>query len=348
MSSSARPAVGLLCAVLSAVFNGSFTVPFKAAAASSHSDQRRNSLEVHPIVFTLYVSVGVFLSSMIMVAPFLPAISINIPSILAGFLFVLGVSASFHAVDLIGMALSQGIWAGSATVVSYVWGTIVFGDYPAHPLWSVFGLMLLVIGVVGIAFCNDIAQRIRSGSKEELEPLHSGVAISMTLSDDDNEHAPDATRNTQTPTAYASGVFWACAVGLFGGSILAPTHYLQPDEQGLAVLPSFGIGCVILAPIVLLGNNLWTKQLPPFNLQNALIPGLFSGLLWNISNLLSLIAIPSIGYGVAYPLLQAAVLVSGLWGISVFKEITDRRTIVVFWIAGGILLLGAAMLATSQ
>ena len=338
-------------------------------------DDEDNTNEVHPIVFTLYVSLGVFLSSFMFIVPFLSGISINLPSIMAGFLFVLGVSASFLAVDLIGMALSQGIWAGSATVVSYVWGAFIFGEHPTRPLGSITGLFLLVLGVVGIAFCNDIAHsefftrmlykwrhrrlgRGRLSDREELEPLTDA----SILDDDNGSNANNSFRgdgsdlhsaertHTSTPStsAYASGVFWACSVGLFGGSILAPTHYLKPDEQGIAVLPSFGIGCVSLAPLVLIMNNFLTQQMPPFNVRKALLPGLLSGLLWNVSNLLSLIAIPSIGYGVAYPLLQGAVLVSGLWGVAVFKEITNRRTIAVFWIAGGILLLGAALLAAAQ
>mmetsp|Transcript_35746 Transcript_35746/g.106677 ORF Transcript_35746/g.106677 Transcript_35746/m.106677 type:complete len:364 (-) Transcript_35746:137-1228(-) len=363
MSSSTSPAIGFLCAVLSAFFNGSFTVPFKAASSRHHggnterarrSEGPANDEEVHPIVFTLYVSAGVFLSSMIFIAPFLPTVSINVPSLLAGFLFVLSVSASFLAVDLIGMALSQGIWSGSASVVSYIWGTLIFGDYPSHPYWSILGLTLLVIGIVGIAFCADIARsrfidrRMLSSSMGELEPLGADASLSIELLGKNNTVPIVDGSAAPTAASYANGVFWACAVGLFGGSTLAPTHYLPSDKQGLAVLPSFGTGCIILAPVVLFVNNVWTRQAPPFNARNVMMPGLFSGLLWNISNLLALLAIPEIGYGVAYPLLQSAVLVSGVWGISVFREMTDRRTIAVFWVAGGILLLGAAMLAASR
>ena len=344
-STAASPGAGLVCAVLSACFNGSFTVPFKVAAASSNrsladaaaaddanaasSPASQNSAEedekdgednynkVHPIVFTLYVSFGVFLSSFVFIVPFLSVISINLPSILAGFLFVLGVSASFLAVDLIGMALSQGIWAGSATVVSYIWGTLIFGEQPLHPLGSITGLVLLVVGVVGIAFCNEIAhsgcfgkihrkwkgRRVGRGrliDMDELEPLGASISegdlasnVASTFRNDGSEAPATFTSssngsNVTTEVAYASGVFWACSVGLFGGSILAPTHFLTPDKQGIAVLPSFGIGCAVLAPIVLVIHNYWTQQTPSFNARKALVPGLLSGLLWNVSNLLSL------------------------------------------------------------
>jgi glucose uptake protein GlcU len=67
-----------------------------------------------------------------------------------------------------------------------------------------------------------------------------------------------------------------------------------------------------------------------------------------MGNLLSIVAIPSVGYAVAYPFLQAAVAVSGLWGIYVFHEITRRSVIAVFWIATAVVVLGAFLLAAGQ
>merc|ERR1712032_475896 len=105
-----------------------------------------------------------------------------------------------------------------------------------------------------------------------------------------------------------------------------------------------------LSPILLLLHIIWciTKNnnnnevIPSLKMhKQTLIPGILSGVLWNISNVLSLIAIPIIGYSVAYPLLQSAVLVSSLWGIYFFKEMTDQWTIIVFWCSSIILIVGA-------
>ena len=51
-----------------------------------------------------------------------------------------------------------------------------------------------------------------------------------------------------------------------------------------------------------------------------------------------------LSYGVAYPIMQCALFVSGIWGVFLFKEIQGTRAIVAFFAFGGILLGGAAML----
>jgi multidrug transporter EmrE-like cation transporter len=62
--------------------------------------------------------------------------------IIAGTLFVLATSASFQAIDYIGVALAQGIWGGIAMVVSYTWGTGIFHEVPSNEGLSIFALML--------------------------------------------------------------------------------------------------------------------------------------------------------------------------------------------------------------
>ena len=88
--------------------------------------------------------------------------------------------------------------------------------------------------------------------------------------------------------------------------------------------------------------------MPPMHLQQTLTTGLASGLLWNISNVLALYAIPRIGLGVAYPMLQCALFVAGLWGIFIFGEIRAPAAIKVFFFSGAVLIAGAAVLAISQ
>ena len=52
--------------------------------------------------------------------------------------------------------------------------------------------------------------------------------------------------------------------------------------------------------------------------------------------------------GIAYPILQCAILFSGIWGVFVFKEIIGNNVIITFFGGGAILLTGAVMLAVAQ
>jgi len=330
-------AIGILCAIGSAFFNGSYTSLFKTEGMAR--------LDIHPITFQLYVCGGIFVSSWFVIPFFgyndaivdtgttVDHFQFSGAGMIAGALFVIAASASFLAVQDIGVALAQGIWGGGAMLVSYLWGTLVFREYPARPVLSIGGLFLLLVGVVVVAFCENIGERIKQGNNVESSPL-----------------LPNRNREASTSSLrqHVRGVLWACTVGLSGGSVLVPMHYVSPEKQGLIFLPSFGIGSLILSPLVYGLYSYRAGQAPDLHLQEALLTGLLSGMIWNIGNLLSIVAIPIVTYGVAYPIMQCAILVSGMWGIYAFGEINDRTRIAVFWAGGFLLVLGGLALAVAK
>ena len=121
---------GYILAIIAAFCNGSFLVPYKIESVTA--------MKIDPIVFQLYATVGIFLMSWI-AAMFLPFNSEYVANAgeklnfvplaaLAGCLMVLSMTFSFFATRKIGVALAQGIFGGLAIVVSYIWGTILFGE----------------------------------------------------------------------------------------------------------------------------------------------------------------------------------------------------------------------------
>lgn len=310
-------AAGYVAAGLSALFNGSFTSPYKMKSVAD--------LNLHPILFTQYVSLGVFLSSLLII-PFLSyndqvedddevgtKFSLSYLGLVAGCLLVMALGCSFLAIEQIGVALSQGVFGGTAILVSYIWGSVIFGETPSNIGLSVGGVILLLLGVLIIALNKPISNRI-SGQSDD--PLLSGSVSndrspSLSYSSFDISNAKTAEDAAVQNDRLLKGLFWALCVGFSGGSILAPSHYAHPDERGLAFLPSFGIGAIIASPILtVVWFTLVEKSLPPLHLSTLPV-GLFSGLLWNISNICAVIAIPMLGYSVAYPILQCALFVAG-------------------------------------
>jgi len=353
-TSTMTATAGILCAVTSAFFNGSFAALFKT--------EEMAVLNISPVVFQLYVSAGVFLSSWIVI-PFLKynpemlgdmqigrTFEFSPLGLVGGFLLVLALYGSFQAVDRIGLALGQGIWGGTAMVVSYIWGVVVFHEKPSKIGSSVGGLIMLVLGVAFIAFCDTIRQYVskkimRGRIDADVEasiPLRLELDVAASYDDD------EAQIIQRDAGVYSRGVSWAFFVGLSGGSILAPLHYVPLSQQGLVSLPSFGVGAILTAPLVYFLHVAFTNEKPKLHLRKALGTGLLSGLLWNIGNVLAIVAIGAIGYGVAYPIFQCAILVSGAWGIHVFHEISNMGAIIVFWIGGFVLVGGGILLGTSQ
>ena len=127
-----------------------------------------------------------------------------------------------------------------------------------------------------------------------------------------------------------------------------PFHYVPPESQGLAILPLFGIGTITMSPLLLFIYIGWTRVLPHLQIQKTFLSGLLSGLLWNISNLMYIMTIPIIVYGLFYPIIQSAVLVSNLWRVYVFGEITAQSTIKLFWCSSVALITWTATFAVSQ
>jgi glucose uptake protein GlcU len=334
--------VGYVAAGLAAVFNGSFTSPYKI--------ERVAKLNLHPILFTLYVCCGVFLSSLLVI-PFLDqnekivdddeagtSIVFSYFGVIAGLLLVVALAASFLAIDCIGVALSQGVFGGTAIFVSYIWGVVIFNQPPSNAGLSAFGVIMLITGVVIIAFNRNILQFFET--QLQRSEAESSIALSL-FPNVDSTHLISNINAIVSTDKWFAGISWALLVGLSGGSILAPLNYVPPKEAGFAFVLSFGIGAIIGSPLLAIIWFIIEKKVPPLHLQEALPAGLFSGLLWNISNVLAIVAIPQIGYAVAYPILQCALFVAGMWGIFVFKEIEGKQIYIFF--GGGIILISGAV-----
>ena len=170
-AASMSSGTGFVLAAMSAVLNGSFVVFSKLPSVKRAG--------VDPLVFQLWTSVGVFLSSLLTM-PFFdgdkyPPGAIGW-GVLAGGLFVCAVAFSFVAVQLVGLSIAQGIWSGSAVLVSFVWGVAAFGD-EVTPGIAGAGLTLIVVGVLGIALCADIAAACFGQPKDGGDPNSASAPL---------------------------------------------------------------------------------------------------------------------------------------------------------------------------
>merc|ERR1712086_167530 len=330
---------GLIAAIISALCNGSFAAVAKLDAVEKS--------DINPIVFNTYVSMGVFVSSFL-VLPFLhfnPTFADNDNAgesfqfeplgLIAGFLLVCAFTFSFLAIPKDGLSVGQGVWGGTAIVVSFVDGLIV-GNSSIKNNLIIVALALLLTGVVGIAFCQELSMKLPLGclgeskKRDSEEPLTDEAARdskNYTTTEQDYEIMEDDNDNGNPPAIGASnfviGMIFALIVGVCGGSILVPLIYLGATGE------------------------LSKMSVSDLHLGSCLVPGMIAGTIWNFGNVASIWAIPRMGYSVAYPIMQCALLVSALWGVFVFGEITDRKTIFVLFVSGLVLLGGAGVLSIS-
>lgn len=361
-------ASGYAFAIFACLTNGSFLVPFKLNSIMV--------LKIPPIIFQLYASIGIFISSWLS-AMFLPVNPdfvtgagkslVFVPfGFLGGVIMVLSMTFGFMATRKIGVALAQGIFGGLAIIVSYIWAVAIFGEVPSSIGLSISGIALLVIGISGIAASRDVAKYMltklesiagsQAGSDVEGQSVHSVTSenhFTMSMESDGNRENSEKDRLTHftqprtNSTDYVAGVIYALLCGALGGTTLVPLHYVEAAHGGLAFIPSFGTGVLVTTPFVMLFYYyiIERKPLPPIPLDRGLVAGIVSGVVWNVSNILSVGAIPVLGYGVAFPLVHSAILISGLWGILKFREFDDLPFAeAVFFICGGFIIAGAAMI----
>lgn len=289
-------------AILSAIFNGCYAVPFKL--------KRVADLKIQPIVFQLYVSLGVFLSGWCVV-PFLQyndviardssagkTMCFSLLGALGGALFVVSIAGSFYAIGLLGMTTAQGIWSGVAVVISFMWGVLAFDETPKGSILSAFGVIIIVGGILLVANCRFVAKYFQKPEKSPLFPTEIELRDS-TVGVPDLQGSTEQKSDQKAPVSYTlspagnvqhsfcflvliwlyfEGVMWAIIVGVSASSVLVPLHYTNSAEEGLVYIPSFGIGCIMACPFpvfIFLYNNEW--KLPEFHVKQALGFGILSG-----------------------------------------------------------------------
>ena len=149
------------------------------------------------------------------------------------------------------------------------------------------------------------------------------------------------------------GIAGAIVNGLWGGLNLIPLHYARKDGfGGAAYLVSYACGSMIVNTGMWIlywlyflqrrGFNLReaTNSLPNFHLDQLWKAGFLAGTLYSIANFGSILAVTYLGQGVGFSLCQVQILVSGLWGILYFQEITGRETITKWLISASITVCG--------
>eukprot|EP01023_Acetabularia_acetabulum_P034007 TRINITY_DN3193_c1_g1_i4.p1 TRINITY_DN3193_c1_g1~~TRINITY_DN3193_c1_g1_i4.p1 ORF type:complete len:241 (-),score=30.77 TRINITY_DN3193_c1_g1_i4:463-1185(-) len=235
-----------------------------------------------------------------------------------------------------------------AVLVSYIFGVAVVGDHIASPVISAFGIVVMLIGIVGIVLTNHYA-----GSEQEASSKEEKAAIINTNGHVKDEYAKIEEQDQYEGESkgniglYIVGVVSSVFAGVFGGLIPAPMSFLPEQDQGLPYVPSMGIGVLISAPVVASTACLVLRKRLPMKWKYAIWPGLLSGAIWNVGNVTSLVAILYVGISLAYPIMQAGLFVGGIWGIFLFGELKGKYQ-VFYWISGLVLVGGIVLLTISK
>eukprot|EP00593_Proboscia_inermis_P001385 CAMPEP_0171295382 /NCGR_PEP_ID=MMETSP0816-20121228/3948_1 /TAXON_ID=420281 /ORGANISM="Proboscia inermis, Strain CCAP1064/1" /LENGTH=304 /DNA_ID=CAMNT_0011767963 /DNA_START=287 /DNA_END=1201 /DNA_ORIENTATION=- len=156
------------------------------------------------------------------------------------------------------------------------------------------------------------------------------------------------------------GFLGATTNGLWGGLQLVPLHYARLDDpeaySGLGYLMSISTGSLMVtcgAWILRFGVSMHRcksvrggyNAMPSFHFRSMWFYGLLAGFLYSVGCIGSILSVVYLGQGVGYTLTQSAMLISGLWGILYFKEITGRRKVAMWFVSAIVTVAGLLLLS---
>jgi len=306
--------------------------------------------EPDPILFNCMLCVGVFLSSVLVIASF-PFVDGGISLVwtwwgaLAGSLLVLATLFSFVAVPRIGLAVASATWSCSSIIVAFCWGAIgpeKVSKPMQSPAGSVIAICCLILGVLTLINSSFLAQSC----------FGAGTIVSargeVDLDGQEELNSPEQS-SEQGKVTKVSGLASALLVGLFGGSILVPASFTRSAAHGFALLPSFGAGALVMGTaigVIYVGVSRGSVDLRKELQCDTVSYGIIAGFLWNLGNIAQVAAMQywNMPYGISYPILQCGLIVSGFWGIYYFKEVRSVKAIMVFWMGVAIVIFGVTLL----
>eukprot|EP01084_Bolivina_argentea_P190919 327969_1 len=343
---------GLIFAIISMICNGSFS--------SLNKLNKVQASNINPQIFNLYFIFGVILSSItvyIILVFIGETVEFTYLGVISGFCLAICGFTTFAAIKYIGLSIGVTIWSGTAILISFVQGFIA--GTTAHNLWiAIIGCILLIIGIIGVGFSDKLIQMFyinNTSNDTQTDKLLVNAAMMASpesvigASFSEEQHSKQLQHNgyninSNSHTNVIFGAIFAVITGIFGGSIGFPSNWTNDNNSKLKYLISFAVGCCCIIPITFIWVFCFSSNKIKWHFNTCLIPGLLAGLIWNIANVASLYAIESLSYGVAYPIMQSSLIVANLWGIFVWKEVTDKNVIILLFVFCFIVMTGCGLI----
>jgi hypothetical protein len=251
--------------------------------------------------------------------------------ILSALFWVPAAVAAVYAVQNAGLALAQGFWSSLIVLVSFSWGICVFQEQVRSILGALVSVTIMVMGIWGMSYysASDDDKEYNRDVQSESSMLDEFRQPIIPINDENTDHPnglPTSNRKRRI------GLLAAAFNGIWGGSVMAPMKYAPEEAHGTGFVISFAIGAVIITLSLWIARwiynytytNSWSRayrELPSMHLQVMLLPGCLAGLLWSIGNICSMISVNNLGQSIGYSVTQAAMLVSGMWGIFYYQEV---------------------------
>mmetsp|Transcript_10304 Transcript_10304/g.15827 ORF Transcript_10304/g.15827 Transcript_10304/m.15827 type:complete len:337 (+) Transcript_10304:93-1103(+) len=326
--------IGWLAALVSMLAFGSFGAPIRSPLVKQ--------LHVDPLVFQSYKTFMCFVTAWPIV--FLAGVPLSFTpwGVVSGLSWVPAGVATVYAIKAAGLAVAIGVGSSCVVLVSFIWGIFIFRENVTSQIGACMAILFMVAGIVGMSYYSSVNSEYEECDNDEEEEGEINDENDDTIRLPDHDVVVIFGCKIKKRTL---GIMAAAFNGIWGGSIMVPMHFSNTKASGLGYLISFAIGASIVTLLGWLFVYLAGYPLPPLHIRQIWRHGFLSGLLWSIGNVGSMISVKYLGEGVGYSVIQAAMLVSGLWGIFYFREITQTCTIIKWFLSASSTVIGILLLS---
>ena len=139
--------LGFLAALGAAFTWGSYIVPFKKSPTSNL------------IQFQALMTVGVFIFALI-ASPFLGySLNFNLYGLAAGVIWASANALSLVVVSDLGISRGMPVWVSMVILTSFLWGVLVFHELPAGIWLGLFGIILIILGVILVGSTGNVESK---------------------------------------------------------------------------------------------------------------------------------------------------------------------------------------------
>lgn len=230
--------LGILCGIIA---SGSFGAPLKCHSV--------NMCNPDPFVLQTYKTGMCFITSWMLL--FLgERCEVSPMGLVSGLLWVSGGVCGIFGIRNAGLARSVGTWSCVTVLISFMWGVAVFGEKVKSIPYTLFGLVILLGGFIGMTFYSSPNDLSNTSNEEELSTSNAnalGLDSDLTerlieqaeaeenvLLPDENEVTREHENLRGEETIHLlgipfsrrqMGILGAACDGLLGGSNLVPMHY---------------------------------------------------------------------------------------------------------------------------
>jgi hypothetical protein len=123
----------------------------------------------------------------------------------------------------IGAAITTGCRCGAVILTSTFWAVVVFHEYPPNTSLFLLGLLFLIIGILGVAFCTKLSlYSIYLYNKYIYNKIKDSNDIDPSNNNSNNNEIAASNKALEegSDRDFLMGVWWAIANGITGGTMV--------------------------------------------------------------------------------------------------------------------------------